>query len=387
MQENFEEKIKLIHNILIAVSTGTNITPILNQNYAQLRSELLSSKYKDSLPIYVKSSLDLKQFWSVIKNESPTYQGRRDILNNDFLKLESLFNHNISEKYHIKILTKSKKKFYKCDMKFDELQKIVNSYHYADDLVVQGNTILASDIESISLRVSFEYFEIYEREAKVELDNERQQDLNNGIIVAFGYDVKSRAFSKLENVTDKFIVHPLGALRTKKPSELLTVKKGDTLKKIFISHAKKDKEIIEELIDLLESIGVNSTQIFCSSFEGYGIPLGDNFLDKIKQELSSEVLVLFVITNNFYESKVCLCEMGAAWALSKGHIPIVVPPLSYSDIQGVIPLTQGLLVNDVSKLNSLKEKLEQDFGLQQINLNSWERKRDKYIKNINKLID
>ena len=387
MQEKFEEKIKLIHNILIAVTTGTNITPILNQNYAQLRSELLSSKYKDSLPIYVKSSLDLKQFWSVIKNESPTYQGRRDILNNDFLKLESLFNHNISEKYHIKILTKSKKKFYKCDMKFDELQKIVNSYHYADDLVVQGNTILASDIESISLRVSFEYFEIYEREAKVELDNERQQDLNNGIIVAFGYDVKSRAFSKLENVTDKFIVHPLGALRTKKPSELLTVKKGDALKKIFISHAKKDKEIIEELIDLLESIGVNSTQIFCSSFEGYGIPLGDNFLDKIKQELSSEVLVIFVITNNFYESKVCLCEMGAAWALSKGHIPIVVPPLSYSDIQGVIPLTQGLLVNDVSKLNSLKEKLEQDFGLQQINLNSWERKRDKYIRNINKLIE
>ncbi|MDY6536770.1 hypothetical protein SKM62_07555 [Acinetobacter faecalis] len=79
--------------------------------------------------------------------------------------------------------------------------------------------------------------------------------------------------------------------------------------------------------------------------------------------------------------------MGAAWALSKGHIPIVVPPLSYSDIQYVIPLTQGLLVNDISKLNSLKEKLEQDFGLQPINLNSWERKRDKFIRNINKLID
>lgn len=387
MQENYEEKIKLILNILIAVSTGTNITPLLNQNYAQLRSELLSSKYKDSLPVYVKSSLDLKQFWSVIKNESSTYQGRRDILNNDFLKLESLFNHNISEKYHLKILTKSKKKFYKCDMTFDELQKIVKSYHYAEDMVIQGNTILASDIESVSLRVSFEYFERYESEATAELDNERQSDLNNGVIVPFGYNVKSRAFSKLENVTDKFILHPLGALRTKNSFELSTVKKGDVLKKIFISHATKDKEIIEELIDLLESIGINSTQIFCSSFEGYGIPIGDNFLDKIKQELSSEVLVLFVITNNFYESKVCLCEMGAAWALSKGHIPIVVPPLSYSDIQGVIPLTQGLLINDVSKLNSLKEKLEQDFSLQQINLNSWERKRAKFIRNINKLID
>ena len=127
------------------------------------------------------------------------------------------------------------------------------------------------------------------------------------------------------------------------------------MKKIFISHATKDKEIVEELIDLLETIGISSTQIFCSSFEGYGIPLGGNFLDTIKEELSAEVLVLFVITNNFYDSKVCLCEMGAAWALSKEHIPIVVPPLSYSDIQAVIPLTQGLLINNAPKLNEKKD--------------------------------
>ena len=159
------------------------------------------------------------------------------------------------------------------------------------------------------------------------------------------------------------------------------------MKKIFISHATKDKEIVEELIDLLETIGISSTQIFCSSFEGYGIPLGGNFLDTIKEELSAEVLVLFVITNNFYDSKVCLCEMGAAWALSKEHIPIVVPPLSYSDIQAVIPLTQGLLINNAPKLNSLKEKLEKDFSLgQSIALNNWERKRDRFITNIQKII-
>ncbi|KAB0651481.1 toll/interleukin-1 receptor domain-containing protein [Acinetobacter bohemicus] len=387
MQENYEEKIKLIHNILIAVSTGTNITPILNQNYSQFRNELLSSKYKDVLPIYVKSSLDLKQFWSVIKNESQTYQGRRDILNSDFLKLESLSTHNFSEKYHLKILTKSKKKFYKCNMTFDELQKVVNSYHYAEDMVIQGNTILASDIESISLKESVKDFEIFEREARVELDNKREQDSNNGLFIVGGYDAKSYAFSKLKNVTDKFIVYPLDALRVKEPPAPSVENKGNALKKIFISHATKDKEIIEELIDLLENIGINSAQIFCSSFEGYGIPLGENFLDKIKQELSSEVLVLFVITKNFYDSKVCLCEMGAAWALSKGHIPIVVPPLSYSDIQGVIPLTQGLLINDVPKLNSLKEKLEEIFEIEgKISLNTWERKRKKFITSLNEFI-
>ena len=97
--------------------------------------------------------------------------------------------------------------------------------------------------------------------------------------------------------------------------------------------------------------------------------------------------MLFVITNNFYESKVCLCEMGAAWALSKGHIPIVVPPLSYSDIKGVIPSTQGMLINDVPKLNSLKEKLEEYFNLEvKISLNTWERKRKKFIASLEEFI-
>lgn len=158
----------------------------------------------------------------------------------------------------------------------------------------------------------------------------------------------------------------------------------NVISKIFISHAIKDKLIIEEIIELLESIGINSQQIFCSSFEGYGIPLGEDFLHKIKQELSSEVLVLFVLTESFYESKICLCEMGAAWALSKQHIPIVVPPLSYKDIEGVIPLTQGLLINEPTKLNSLKEKLEREFDIvPRLNFSAWERKRDRFINKIN----
>ena len=112
-----------------------------------------------------------------------------------------------------------------------------------------------------------------------------------------------------------------------------------SINKIFISHASKDSEVVEEIIELLETIGVESNQIFCTSFEGYGIELGENFLDTIKNELSSDSMVLFVLSKNFYASPVCMCEMGAAWVLSKEHIPLVVPPLSYSDIKGVLPLT------------------------------------------------
>jgi hypothetical protein len=195
-----------------------------------------------------------------------------------------------------------------------------------------------------------------------------------------------QCFDKDYSLLKKSLIEYIDEIKNYEVSrENIFNKNVDTMnKKIFISHATKDKTLIEEIIELIESIGVESEKIFCSSFEGYGIPLGENFLERIKQELSSEVLVLFVLTQNFYESKICLCEMGAAWALSKNHVPIVVPPLNYIDIQAVIPLTQGLLINDSSKLNSFKDKLENDFRIEsKLTFSAWERKRDRFIRDIN----
>lgn len=157
------------------------------------------------------------------------------------------------------------------------------------------------------------------------------------------------------------------------------------LAKVFISHASNDKDIVEDIVELLETIGLESNQIFCTSLEAYGIDLGDNFLDKIKNELSSDSLVIFILSNNFYKSPVCLCEMGATWVLAKEHIPMLVPPLNHSDIQGVIPLTQGLKINEPLKLNLLKEKIEKDFALEKTMPSStWERRRDRIVSRINK---
>jgi len=155
-----------------------------------------------------------------------------------------------------------------------------------------------------------------------------------------------------------------------------------TIKKVFISHSSLDKIFVEEIIDLLETIGLKSTQIFCSSFDGYGIDLGEDFLERIKNELNEEILVLFILSKNFYSSPVSLCEMGATWIKTKEHIPILIPPFDFKDIQGVIPLTQGFKINECLKLNLLKEKLEKLFGLPSIDNSSWERKRDRILNRI-----
>jgi hypothetical protein len=160
------------------------------------------------------------------------------------------------------------------------------------------------------------------------------------------------------------------------------------ISKVFISHASGDSTIVEEVIEILESIGLDSNQIFCTSFEGYGIDLGDNFLDAIKEELSSECLVIFLLSKKFYESQVCLCEMGATWVLAKEHIPVLIPPLDFSDIKGVIPLTQGFKINEPLKLNIFKEKIEKIFSIKSpLTMSTWERKRDRILTRIEKAME
>lgn len=160
--------------------------------------------------------------------------------------------------------------------------------------------------------------------------------------------------------------------------------KDKTVNKIFISHSSNDSTIVEEMIELLETVGLKSEQVFCSSFEGYGIDLGENFLERIKSELDSNVLVIFILSKNFYASPVSLCEMGAAWIKTREHIPVLIPPFDYKDIEGVIPLTQGFKINEPLKLNLFKQKIEELFGLDPIDFSTWERKRDRILGRIEK---
>lgn len=211
----------------------------------------------------------------------------------------------------------------------------------------------------------------------------------NGMSVS-GYDLTSThlgyyrksfetAVSSLENYIEEFneeltveIIEPVSSSTGLK-----------SLIKVFISHSSTDRNVVEELIELLETIGLNSTQIFCSSFEGYGIDFGDNFLERIKSELDENVLVLFLLSNNFYASPISLCEMGATWMKTNQHIPILIPPFEFKDIRGVIPLTQGFIITEELSLNQFKIQIEKLFDINNVlSISTWERKRDRIIKRI-----
>lgn len=158
------------------------------------------------------------------------------------------------------------------------------------------------------------------------------------------------------------------------------------MKKIFISHSSGDKEIVQELISLIEGIGVSSDNIFCSSFDGYGIKLGSNWLDAIRQELTEETLVLFVLTTNFYNSNMCQCELGAVWANTLNHIPILVPPLTFNDLEYILRNQQSMTINNEENLSSLYEEIIKWFNLEQLRPNIWKNKSDKFLGNIDSIL-
>ncbi|WP_281989934.1 toll/interleukin-1 receptor domain-containing protein [Aquimarina aggregata] len=159
-------------------------------------------------------------------------------------------------------------------------------------------------------------------------------------------------------------------------------------KKIFISHSEKDLIYVKELVNILEDVGIESNKIFCSSYEGYGNPLGSNYLEVLKEKLQGNTLVLFVFSPNFFNSKVGLCEMGATWILTQDQIPIYIPPFKAEDVKGVFPVTQGMEINNKARLIMLKERLEKEFNIKKtISYLRWNQKIDNSLDIINKALE
>lgn len=157
-------------------------------------------------------------------------------------------------------------------------------------------------------------------------------------------------------------------------------------KQLFISHANKDKEVVEAFADFIR-LGTNlsGNEIFCSSLEGMGIPPSKDFVNWIKNQIQNTKLAIFMISPSFLSSRFCLCELGATWALMNDHIPLLIPPATYSDLDGVLT---GMHVGNISEENTLQQLgqiIYQKLELE-INLPLWGNNVNKFMKKIPDLL-
>lgn len=159
--------------------------------------------------------------------------------------------------------------------------------------------------------------------------------------------------------------------------------------KLFISHSSNDKEYVEALAELLESIGMTDDSFVCTSVPGHGVPGGERIFDWLrKQFIQYNLRVLFVLSHNYYESEPSLNEMGAAWVMKTTYTLMLLPGFQFSDIRGCIDSTEmGISFNSDEgelkhRLNELKNTLVSEYGLPGITDIRWERQRDKFIKTV-----
>lgn len=164
--------------------------------------------------------------------------------------------------------------------------------------------------------------------------------------------------------------------------------------KIFISHSSKDVQYVDRIVNLLDGMGLNQTQVFCSSLPGYGIPNGTDIFDYLREQFwEYDLHVIFVHSDNYYKSPVSLNEMGAAWVLRSTVTSILLPGFSFEKMTGVVNKQSVAIKLDMQqlelqdKLNQLYDKVVSEFGLTKKADIIWQQKRDSFIKDVQSIVN
>lgn len=158
-------------------------------------------------------------------------------------------------------------------------------------------------------------------------------------------------------------------------------------KPLFISHAVADHKLVQAFVDFLEEgIGVPEIDIFCTSIKGKGIPTGKKFVEYIKNQINGPKIVILMLTQNYYESNFCMAELGASWVKSHDIYPIIIPPLTYNDVEDVLLGIQVTKISDSIKLNELREQLTETLGFDPKPGYKWDVKRELFLERVTQIL-
>lgn len=138
--------------------------------------------------------------------------------------------------------------------------------------------------------------------------------------------------------------------------------------KIFISHSSKDREYGDVLVKLLLGIGVKGSQIIFTSDPDYGIPTGENIFEYLKNQIHNDAHMLYLLSDHYYDSVVCMNEMGAAWVMQNTYHMLMLPGFHANAVKfqnGVAdPRVVAADVDDERRIRQFAGALTAQFSLE-----------------------
>ncbi len=155
--------------------------------------------------------------------------------------------------------------------------------------------------------------------------------------------------------------------------------------KIFISHSSKDKKYGEALVKFLRGLGLQRNQIIFTSDDDYGIPLDMNIFEYLKAQINEGAYMIYLLSNNYYDSVACLNEMGAAWVVQNDYTVIGIPDFSFDNPKfssgAIDPRRIGFTLDNKKRLVEFKNKILDRFQLQ-VDEADWNRILDEHIMSL-----
>lgn len=155
------------------------------------------------------------------------------------------------------------------------------------------------------------------------------------------------------------------------------------IKKIFISHAVKDKEIADAFVDVIlqGAISVPINEIFCVSTDGTKIKSGDDWRDSIKENIISAKINFLLISPNYKESEVCMNEMGAVWMTKSLVLPLIIDPINYKTVGVIQEPNQIEKLLDEKSLDRIKDIVQEELQISNslIKSDRWTVKKKEFL--------
>ena len=133
--------------------------------------------------------------------------------------------------------------------------------------------------------------------------------------------------------------------------------------RLFISYSSKDQWVIPELEKLIVTVRPDA-EIFCSATGS--IHSGENYVNSIFDHLHLADVFIGIISNNYWKSRYCIVELGAAYLRHKYDPekqidihPLLLPPLDKSMAMANTPLTEIQVTNltDTGELTDFLRKM------------------------------
>lgn len=150
---------------------------------------------------------------------------------------------------------------------------------------------------------------------------------------------------------------------------------------IFVSHSSKDEDLASLFVTLLTDVlKIDSDFVYCSSIDGHKNDSGANWKEVLKESIQMASLSFSLITENYLDSEVCLCELGGLYFNPNNRlIPLLVSKGDIERLEGELwKELQAEHLLDSASLERLKELVTADQGTT-IKADIWDQRKRKFL--------